>query len=82
MNWWKLMDVAGWLVGVAMAIAIFLLPIVGAVFGASRWWEHQCESRWQPAGFETKFSVSTGCLVRMEGDKVWIPASAYRKDIE
>jgi hypothetical protein len=36
-----------------------------------------CQNKWQASGWETKWSLTTSCLISKDG-KVWIPADAYR----
>jgi hypothetical protein len=60
------------LVGLGVALLVIALFV-----SAFLWHKVSCENRWRHSGYEVRFEVVAGCLLK-KGDK-WLPSSTIRE---
>jgi hypothetical protein len=65
--------------GVFALLVIVMLGFCGGFVALGMWAESKsCHSKWAASGFQTQWSVMTGCLITRDG-KTYIPEDNYRE---
>lgn len=61
---------------IIVLIVSTLLLCVLMVWGGVEWDRYSCKQRWDTAGYQTTYSMSTGCMVNYKGQ--WMPEGTIR----
>ncbi len=66
-------------IAIFFGIVLFFVSLL--FYGANYLAGVSCKSRWENSGFNSKYSLQTGCLVEVSKNK-WIPEKNYREFAE
>ena len=59
-------------------LLVFVSIIGGLILGVDYLSFVTCEKQWANSGFNSKYTIMTGCMIEVQKDK-WIPDTSYRE---